>query len=256
MSVLGIDQAVRFELIKKYLPAPPANVFEVGFGGGALLRWLADQGFEVGGCEVNERDVAKLRLAKEGGADASAAKIGEILLANGSRLPVGDASQDCVLSSDVFEHVFPEQRSGFLAEKMRITRPGGTVVMTVWLHDTLSFRLYGCVQLLFARMLPQWFIEHLQIPHPKLADIEPVFHEHCEDVVVVKYQRSVNLLLMTLQHLLRHLWKFNWARRMSALTPIARHCDWIGWPTSALIVGRRRETLVDSPNTMDTNREG
>ena len=226
----AIDQAVRFDLIKRHLPDPPANVFEVGFGAGALIRWLAEQGYRVSGCEVSEEDVRKL---------TDAPGIDRVLHANGNRLPVDDESQDCVLSSDVFEHVLPEHRDGFLAEKMRVVRPGGTVVMTVWLHDTLSFRAYGVVQLLFARMLPQWFIEHLQIPHPKLEDIEQVFRSNLEDVHVVKYQGTVNLMCMSLQHLAFHRWKFNVVRKLGFLEPVARRCDFFGRKTSALLVGRK-----------------
>lgn len=227
---VAIDQAVRFDLIKRHLPTSPSRVFEVGFGGGALMRWLVEQGYTVSGCEVSEEDVKKIE--GEPGVE-------QVLLANGNELPVESDSQDCVLSSDVFEHVLPEHRDGFLAEKIRVVKPGGTVVMTVWLHDTLSFRAYGVVQLIFARMLPQWFIEHLQIPHPKLEEIEQVFRSNLEEVNVVRYQGTVNLMCMSFQHLALHRWKFNVARKLGVLEPLARRCDFLGRKTSALLVGRK-----------------
>lgn len=230
----GIDQIVRFELIRQHLPAPPAHVFEVGFGGGQLLRWLAGHGYRVSGCEMNADQVERLRREPIEGVD-------EVLQANGAELPVPNESQDCVLSSDVFEHVLPEERDAFLAEKLRITKPGGWIVMTVWLHDTWSFRMYGAVQLMCARMLPQWYIEHLQIPHPKFEPIRAFFDAHCTDVSHRHYQGALNVAAMTLQHLAGHKRKRRLQRWLGCLRPVAQHGDWLGRRTSCLFVGRKRE---------------
>ncbi|MDB6092574.1 MAG: methylase [Verrucomicrobia bacterium] len=73
---------------------------------------------------------------------------------DGRTLPVGDASFDAVLCSQVFEHVFtPEE---FLREIHRVLRPGGVLLLTVpfaWdeheqPHDFARYSSFGLCALL------------------------------------------------------------------------------------------------------------
>ena len=226
-----VDQAVRFELILQHLPPPPARIFEIGFGAGELLRHLAVNGYDVSGCETNANHVENLKRSNQ---------VKDVLRANGSKLPVPDDCFDCTLSSDVFEHVLPSNRDNFLSEAFRITRPGGTLLMTVWLHDTWSFRIYGAIRLILGRTLPSWYIEHLTIPHPSFEHVHRFFLEHTCDVKINRYQGPLNLAVMTLQHVAAAKWKFRVARKMGCLLPVAKHCDWLGRKTSCLFVGLKK----------------
>lgn len=60
---------------------------------------------------------------------------GSIVRADGTRLPLRDASVDCVLAIDIIEH-FEDDRA-LLAELRRVLRPGGELVVNVPHHPWL-----------------------------------------------------------------------------------------------------------------------
>lgn len=51
-----------------------------------------------------------------------------VLQADGTRMPLADASVDAVISSCLFEHLTVVQKQALLAECMRVLKPGGKVV--------------------------------------------------------------------------------------------------------------------------------
>jgi tRNA (uracil-5-)-methyltransferase TRM9 len=60
-------------------------------------------------------------------------KMCDFLTCNGLRLPYGDASFDAVMSIAVVHHVADSQaRIDFISELIRIVKPGGSILVSVW----------------------------------------------------------------------------------------------------------------------------
>jgi len=99
-------------------------VLEIACGRGAFARWLAGRGarciafadYSTAAVAIAKRDVAP--LAPEGG----------FLAGNIERLPFADATFDLICSFETLEHV-PSPSAG-LAELVRVTKPGGRLIIT------------------------------------------------------------------------------------------------------------------------------
>jgi ubiquinone/menaquinone biosynthesis C-methylase UbiE len=182
------DQRVRYALIQSALPAKPARVCELGVGGGWQLQMLHDEGYEVFGCDVSLKDFPPTSPLRD--------RIKEI---SGSKLPFPDNYFDAAYSCDVLEHVYPAERPAFLAELIRVTKPGGVVVLTAFFRNTFAFRLWGVGHLLFKGTLPQWYTEHLTIPLPSEGETTKFFEQRLNNFRKLPYQRGFNLFAMFIQ---------------------------------------------------------
>lgn len=182
------DQRVRYALIQSALPPKPARICELGVGGGWQLQTLHDEGYDVFGCDVSLKDFPPNSPIRD--------RVKEI---SGSKLPFPDNHFDATYSCDVLEHVHPAERPAFLAELVRVTKPGGVVAMTAFFRNTFSFRLWGVGHLLFKGTLPQWFTEHLTIPLPSEPETTAFFSQRLTNLRVVRYQRALNLLVIWIQ---------------------------------------------------------
>lgn len=99
------------------------NALDLGARHGAQTRWLREQGYTVTSGDIDPKFV---------GCD--------YLNAN-APLPYGDATFDFVWCSEVIEHL--ENPSFSLAELIRVTKPGGRLILTtpnsyMWLFSLLN----------------------------------------------------------------------------------------------------------------------
>lgn len=96
--------------------ARPALIADVGCGDGAILQALRDADIALAGSFAIDRSETRVSRA-EG--------IGGIrgILADATDIPLGEASVDAVVCSQVIEHV-PDQRA-LVSEIARILKPGG-----------------------------------------------------------------------------------------------------------------------------------
>ncbi|KUI19802.1 SAM-dependent methyltransferase [Mycobacterium sp. GA-1285] len=115
------------------------TVLDVGGGPGYFSESFADRGFRYIGVEP---DPAEMHAAPGTVTPTTYVR------ASGTALPFADDSVDICLSSNVAEHVRQPWRMG--AEMLRVTRPGGLVVLsyTVWLgpfggHETGLWHYLG-----------------------------------------------------------------------------------------------------------------
>ena len=119
----GRRQVLRSTLDRLPIPAE-ARLLDAGCGSGRTLDELARYG-RVSGVDVNPDAV---RCARgRGHADV---RVGRI-----ERLDFSDAAFDVVTCMDVIEHTGDD--FGSLRELRRVTRPGGTIVLTVPAHPLL-----------------------------------------------------------------------------------------------------------------------
>lgn len=119
-------------LLTPLLPPSRPRILDVGCGMGSTLKALEDLG-EAVGADISEEALAACR--RRGCRDVRL--IGE------QGLPFAEGEFDAVLSLDVLEHI--EDDRGALAEYLRVTKPGGILLLTVpayrWLwsaHDDIN----------------------------------------------------------------------------------------------------------------------
>ncbi|MFF7389515.1 class I SAM-dependent methyltransferase [Streptomyces scabiei] len=105
------------ELLRRYLPPPPARILDVGGGPGAHARWLVADGYEV---HVVDPIPRHLPQAERTGATAE--------LGDARDLPQADASYDVVLLLGPLYHL-PDRtdRDRALAEAHRVLKQGGLI---------------------------------------------------------------------------------------------------------------------------------
>lgn len=106
------------EVLRRFLPARPAHVLDVGGGPGAYAAWLAELGYQVTVVEP----VARHR--------EQAAAYGTFAVEDGDAraLTQPDASVDAVLLLGPLYHLIdPSDRAKSLAEARRVVRPGGLI---------------------------------------------------------------------------------------------------------------------------------
>ncbi len=108
---------------------PGAHVLDAGCGGGRHLRGLAKlPGLKIVGIDRNAKDVAAAVKALQEMPDALSRDF-SVTCADITKLPFADESFDCVICSEVLEHI-PEHEAA-LQELVRVLKPKGTLVVSV-----------------------------------------------------------------------------------------------------------------------------
>ncbi len=149
--ITDFNQYSRFVYIarglrKLYKEMPPADsmiVLDVGAGPGTLSNLIHGEfTCSVINVEMNRRY-----------------KIGNLVVADGRRLPFGNSVFDYVVSSDVLEHIREEYRSTFLKELFRCSRNGSVLTFSK-LHTSNPHQ--GGIKIFEAmcKVFPDWYLEH------------------------------------------------------------------------------------------------
>jgi SAM-dependent methyltransferase len=120
------------------------RVLDIGCGAGRHSFELYRRGADVVAADQDEpelENVAKLfaAMAEQGEAPSDASATTEV--ADVLDLPFPDGSFDCVLASEILEHV--PQDGAAMAEISRVLRPGGVAAVTVprWLPERVCWLL-------------------------------------------------------------------------------------------------------------------
>ena len=121
-------------LVKSLGVTPPLRVLDLGCGDGTTAVPLALLGAEVVGIDIAENLVAAgNRRAAEAGLDRLKFQEGDACNLQG----VGDHSFDLTLS--VFGAMFAPKPFDVAKEMVRVTKPGGRIVMGNWIPDDPTF---------------------------------------------------------------------------------------------------------------------
>lgn len=102
---------------------PGSQILDVGCGNGKYLSFRASD------CIIHACDTCAplIKIAQEKHPHAN------IIKADGTSLPYKDSSFDAIISIAVLHHLpLPEQRALFVKELLRVLRPGGQLLLTVW----------------------------------------------------------------------------------------------------------------------------
>lgn len=107
------------ELLRRYLPASPASIIDVGGGTGVYAAWLAELGYAVHLVDIVPGHVRQ----------AERAGVYTATVADARALPVPDSSFDVALLLGPLYHLLEqEDRLKALREARRVVRPGGLIV--------------------------------------------------------------------------------------------------------------------------------
>lgn len=118
-----IERVRSQEIIIRYIPKPPAIVFDIGGGPGVYAFWLAQQGYEVHLIDVNPLHIEQARQTCLLQPDTPLA---EMEVGDARSVKRADASVDVVLLMGPLYHLTErEDRLAALREAYRILKPGG-----------------------------------------------------------------------------------------------------------------------------------
>jgi len=121
-------------MLERLVPPAGKDVVDVGCGGGALVRALADRGARMTGVEVSESQLASA-IDQDDGRGA------RYLVGRAERLPLDDASVDLAIFMRSLHHVPGADLDAALVEARRVIRPGGAVYVAEPLADGNFFEL-------------------------------------------------------------------------------------------------------------------
>lgn len=117
-----LEAARTRELIRRFAPAAPATVVDIGGAAGAYALWLADAGYVVHLVDAAPRLVAEARHRSA----AAARPLASCRVGDARSLDVADAVADVVLLLGPLYHLTDAgDRARSLAEARRVLKPGG-----------------------------------------------------------------------------------------------------------------------------------
>ena len=123
---------------------PAAKVIDVGCGAGrhafeAYRRGADVIAFDRDASELESVDAILKAMAETGEAPATASA--KVVVGDALKLPYADATFDCVIASEILEHV-PEDDAA-IAELIRVLKVGGTLAVSVprWLPERVCWLL-------------------------------------------------------------------------------------------------------------------
>lgn len=121
-----LERARTEELVKRYLPSPPAVIFDVGGAAGVYACWLAREGYEV---HLVDAMPLHVELARQASSKQPGHEIASVNLGDARRLERAGASVDAVLMLGPLYHLTERgDRLNALREARRILRSGGLVL--------------------------------------------------------------------------------------------------------------------------------
>ena len=123
---------------------PGTTVIDVGCGAGrhtfeAYRRGASVVGFDQSASDLNDVDTMLQAMRAEGEVPLSAK--GEAVKGDALDLPYPDGTFDCVIASEILEHVPEDDRA--ISELVRVLKPGGSLAITVprWLPEKICWLL-------------------------------------------------------------------------------------------------------------------
>jgi ubiquinone/menaquinone biosynthesis C-methylase UbiE len=120
----GLLELVRTqELLLRYLPPPPAVIYDIGGGPGAYALWLATLGYTVHLLDAMPLHIAQAERAAAAQPDHPLAST---MVGDARQLPYLDTSGDAALLMGPLYHLTDhDDRLAALREARRVLRPGG-----------------------------------------------------------------------------------------------------------------------------------
>lgn len=143
-----------YKKVLEYLPPSKiGKILDVGAGEGYLSRLLKDSGYEVEACDFLKENF-------------KCPDIPFFISDLNKGINCEDNRYDYTISVEVIEHL--ENHSLFISELFRVTKPGGTVIITtpniLSISSRLHFLIYGyndCAPKPIDPLNPHYYMEHI-----------------------------------------------------------------------------------------------
>lgn len=165
------------QLICPHLKAG-SRVLEIGCGAGNLLLQAAVPGSFPVALDLSMQALTFVRSRlEEAKATTDAPRGFACTQAIGESLPLKDESFDCVLMSEVIEHLEAPQNS--IREAVRVLRPGGWLLIT-----TPNYRSFW--------PLMEWAVDQLNMA-PKMAGEQHISHFHPSSLKELLVESGLNI---------------------------------------------------------------
>lgn len=124
-----LELARTLDILERYLPPPPASIYDVGGGSGVYSFWLARKGYEA---HLLDPIARHIRHAKQASLSQPDFPLASIVQGDARRLYRPDASMDAVLLLGPLYHLTDlDDRIAALKEASRVTRKGGRIFVAV-----------------------------------------------------------------------------------------------------------------------------
>jgi SAM-dependent methyltransferase len=172
-------QRKRYRLVMGFVPKDVPTI-DVGCGSG---RIIADQPDAVG-VDIRYSKLHYMRRTNR-----------LLAQADGLRLPFADAAFECVISSEVIEHI-PDEGGRFLDELTRILAPGGTLVIGTPDYGTLAWPFF---EGLYGKVAPNAYA-HEHVTHYTFSTLRDALIERgyqvlnhgyvCRSVLVMQARKT------------------------------------------------------------------
>ncbi|MFN8368772.1 MAG: methyltransferase domain-containing protein [Candidatus Kapaibacterium sp.] len=124
------DELRVYQTILKHIPAQTQSVLDVGCGRAWVARELCPKGVFVCSMDISpvnpQKALKKYPYANHAG-----------LVADAFELPFADGAWDCIIASEIIEHV-PNPKA-FVEELLRVLKPGGTLVLSTPYKERLKY---------------------------------------------------------------------------------------------------------------------
>jgi len=115
------------EILRRYLPEPPATIFDIGGGAGIYAFWLARLGYQV-----HLIDAVPLHIEQAHQAQATEYPLASIQVGDARQLTAADGVADVVLLLGPLYHLTEDNdRLRALREAHRILKPGGMIFAAI-----------------------------------------------------------------------------------------------------------------------------
>lgn len=226
--------------VLELLPPPPARILDVGAGEGYFTKVLSDKGYEVEACDYLQ-EIFKVKDVPFHKADLNLS------------IPLPDNTYDAIVSIEVLEHL--ENHIRFMSEIMRVTKPGGRLVLTtpnvLSIPSRWHFFLYGytdCAPRPLDPRLKEYFMLHINpISVPEIIFLLERFGGEMVDLATNRIRRSARLPMLLLYPLFAFALKAKLLRKQYAdLHEVYRsHIKWVLHPANlmgriTIAVGRKK----------------
>ena len=183
------------QIYGRILPMLPKDkslrILDVGAGEGYFTKLLKEAGHDVEALDYVEEDFV-VKGVPFHQADLS------------QKIPLPDNEYDCVVSIEVIEHV--ENHFHFMRELLRITKPGGMVILTTPNVSSMTSRWYflrygfnDCAPMPLDPHLEEYWMEHINpISVPEILYLFERFGADMVDLTTNRIRRSAWLPTMLL----------------------------------------------------------